>query len=503
MRHSWDKRQYPKLVYVETTNFCDARCTYCLYDRMERPVKLMSLFDFQLVADKVKARGLEIGAVFCFGEPLADKQLFKKIRYGREIGVLTSYLGINTNCTFLTPEKYGEILETTGNMTLSFPNTHDEFERLTGLSWDKCYGNAVDFIRYRDKHKPGFMIQIGCNDVTGHDRARVRKAFKGFRVGWARDAEIKWGDKVITGVIDRSIMYHKWRCDGHKGALQVKPNGDCCFCAYDVIRSETKFANIFEDDWDTIEKNFKALWREPSSLCLRCEYWWNYFQMVKGGWKRGAHIDSSWQGNYMTDIREFWREKHEAGDKRYLSGYSGKNTWRYLELKGHVQAASCVLNVGVGTGRCTRDLAELGKEVHALDITQGALDGVAGAIECGYLKPADLPDSRFDLVISHLVAQHMNDVDLMDQVKHVLRSLVPGGCFAIQFASPVDPVPYSETLSQQRAGTVRRTPEHMLRLIETMGGKVVRRCKWVFYDPAENPTVTDRLAWNGFHVERR
>jgi hypothetical protein len=300
MRHWWDNKRYPTLVYVETTNFCDARCTYCLYDRMERPVELMNVDQFRIVADKVKVRGLQIGAVFCFGEPLADKQLFEKIRYGRSIDVMTHYLGLNTNCTFLTPEKFQDIIDCTSNITLSFPNTGTAFEDLTKLDWQKCYGNALAFIRYRDEHRPSFKIQIGCNDVAGHNRPAVAKAFAGLRVDWARDAEIQWGAKVITGVIDRSIMYHGWRCDGHKGAMQVKPNGDCCFCAYDVIKSETKFANIFEDDWETIEKNFKTAWIEPQALCQRCEYWWNYWQMVEGGWRRGPHIDISWQKEYCN-----------------------------------------------------------------------------------------------------------------------------------------------------------------------------------------------------------
>jgi MoaA/NifB/PqqE/SkfB family radical SAM enzyme len=273
---------------------------------MERPVELMDHETFRAIADKVKAKGLKIGAMFCFGEPLSDRDLFNKIRYGREIDVMTRYLGLNTNVALLTPEKYDDILDTCSNITLSFVTTGDDFERLTKLSWPQCYGNATDFIRYRDKHRPGFQIEIGCNDVTGHDRPKVEKAFAGYRVKWARDAEINWYGDTITGIINRSIMYHKWTCDGYKGAMQIKPNGDCCFCAYDVIRSETRFANILTDDWPTIEANFKALWKEPSTLCVRCDFWWNYKQAEAGGWKRGPHIDDSWQDAYddeMSGIR--------------------------------------------------------------------------------------------------------------------------------------------------------------------------------------------------------
>lgn len=301
MRAFWDGRKYPTLVYVETTNFCNAKCTLCLYERMERPVRFMTVEEFKYVADRVKERGLKIGAMFCFGEPLADHRIFEKIEYGRSVGVMTDYLGLNTNSSYLTLEKFSKIVTHCNNITLSFVNTGKEFERLTGLSWAQCYGNAVNFISWRDAHRPDFNIQIGCNDVTGHNRDRVKAAFEGYDVNWARDAEIKWGGKIITGVIDRSIMYHSWVCDGLRGAIQIKPNGDCCFCAYDVIKSETKFANIYVDDWDTIEQNFKEAWKKPQGLCLRCDMWHNYWQMVEGGWTRGAHIDGSWQEEYLDD----------------------------------------------------------------------------------------------------------------------------------------------------------------------------------------------------------
>lgn len=296
----WDNKRYPSLVYVETTNYCNAHCTFCLYGLMERPVEYMSVDQFKFIADKVKSRGILICAMFCFGEPLADPTLFEKIEYARQIGVMPPVIGFNTNVSLLTPRKWPKILKHMNSITLSFMHVGKEFERMTKLSWDRCYKNAIGFIKFRDRHRPEFVVAIGCNDLTGHNRQAVARAFAGYNVRGARDAEVRWWKPVIEGVIDRSIMYHNWRCDAHKGALQIKPNGDCCFCAYDVIKSETKFANIFEDDWNIIEQNFKRAWRKPQELCKRCDYWHNYHQMVRGGWRRGPHIDSSWQDVYYA-----------------------------------------------------------------------------------------------------------------------------------------------------------------------------------------------------------
>jgi len=467
---------------------------------MERKKETMTLDQFKFIANKVKERGLQIGAMFCFGEPLFDRGLFDKIRYGRSIGILPGYLGLNTNCSLLTPDIYDDILHTCNNITLSFVNTREEFEYLTNLSWELCYSNATNFIKYRDKHKPNFKIQIGCNDVKGHDRNKVEEAFKDYSIGWARDTEIQWGSKIIIGVIDRSIMYNNWTCDSHTGNMQVKPNGDCCFCAYDVLRNETKFANMFEDSWEDIERKFKALWKQPSSFCTRCDFWWNYYEVVDGGWKRGDHISETWKEDYLgLDIKNFWEENHESANIRFLSDYSLSDVWKFLDISDKISPNISVLNVGIGTGRETKELHSIGATVYALDISKKAVDNCTDYISCGFTNSNDLPTNKFDIAVSHLVCQHTTDFDLISQIKDVVKSLKKDGIFVIQYASPIDNEVYVETLQAQKLGTVRRTKEHMERVIGISGGKIIKHVPTRYFNDVE---VTDKNCWNGIHVKR-
>jgi len=467
---------------------------------MERPIKFLRPADFVEIAHKVKERGLKIGAMFCFGEPLADRDLFNKIEYGRQIGVMTNYLGLNTNASLLRPEVFDKIFQACSNITLSFPNVGSEFERLTGLKWERCYKNAIEFIRYRDKNKPGFKVEIGCNEVTGADEASVRKAFAGYRVEWAKDAEIKWGGKIITGVIDRSIMYHSWTCDGYKGAMQIKPNGDCCFCAYDVIRGETNFANILKDDWETIEANFKKLWRRPSSLCLRCDFWWNYYQVKAAGWRRGDHIDSSWQAAYRDGIKSFWENNHQKHEIRFLTGSSISNVANFLGFADFLRPGMRILNIGLGTGRCSKELNARDIIVDGLDISRNAIENCLDYIDRGFTDPRQLPSRQYDLAICNLVAQHASDIDLIVLMQNVLRSLKDNAPLAIQYASPPNGNrEYDETLERQRMGTVQRTPEHFERLVDLAGGRVISKSKTRSFEKGK---ATDDNLWNGAQVAR-
>ena len=57
IRDVWDdkNRKWPTIVYVETTNFCNAHCLSCLNDECMRIRGIMDLETFKKIADKVKS----------------------------------------------------------------------------------------------------------------------------------------------------------------------------------------------------------------------------------------------------------------------------------------------------------------------------------------------------------------------------------------------------------------------------------------------------------------
>ena len=60
----WDApRTYPTIAYIETTNHCNFHCKPCPVDRHTNPKGFMSLDEFKFIADKIKARGIKIGAI--------------------------------------------------------------------------------------------------------------------------------------------------------------------------------------------------------------------------------------------------------------------------------------------------------------------------------------------------------------------------------------------------------------------------------------------------------
>jgi malonyl-CoA O-methyltransferase len=101
-----------------------------------------------------------------------------------------------------------------------------------------------------------------------------------------------------------------------------------------------------------------------------------------------------------------------------------------------------ILEIGSGTGKNTVFLAEIGKQVHALDFSAGM---IAKAIEkvkaenvrfetADLTKRWDCKDSAYDLILCSLVLEHIENLShIFAEAARVLR---PGGKFLINELHP-------------------------------------------------------------------
>jgi len=178
-------------------------------------------------------------------------------------------------------------------------------------------------------------------------------------------------------------------------------------------------------------------------------------------------------------VKNWWDNRHAVNDELagfYLTGSGGEDVWRTLEVRERIVPGADVLNIGVGKGFCTRDLAKAGCRVSALDISEHALGKVADVIQAGYLASGldKLPREEFDTALSFLVAQHMNTPNLVRQIKAVLQSLKPEGIFALQFACRLDPEDIWPDESDESCmkGGVCRTLSMLDEIVRRAGGSI-------------------------------
>jgi SAM-dependent methyltransferase len=213
----------------------------------------------------------------------------------------------------------------------------------------------------------------------------------------------------------------------------------------------------------------------------------------------------------METIEEWWGSCHSSKPGHlspvsklscsyFISDYGGPDLWNSLNITNRIAPGTLVLEIGVGGGTNTRELHARGLRVHVLDITSAALDKVRAFAEGQWLEPQIefLPEGYFDIAISHLVTQHINNETLSRQIRYVLRALKTNGVFAMQFAdrtTGIDRASYIETLDCQKEGGVCRSPEMMKELVDASGGKIT----WVS-KPQDFP---GGARWFSIHIRNK
>lgn len=200
-------------------------------------------------------------------------------------------------------------------------------------------------------------------------------------------------------------------------------------------------------------------------------------------------------------VEQWWDEcRTDSQYAFWLTGSQGSNVWSSLEIEDRIAPGRQVLNIGVGEGYCTRELAERGCHVHALDISRIALEKIRDCVDATW-SPSDLsrlPSDTFDLAISHLVAQHMCDADLSEQFHEVVRSLKSDGIFALQFAFRLDgdEDQIEQTSLNMKTGSICRSLEKVSRLVADANGQIVWQKKIGLF-PEQGS------GWYGIHIAKQ
>jgi SAM-dependent methyltransferase len=182
------------------------------------------------------------------------------------------------------------------------------------------------------------------------------------------------------------------------------------------------------------------------------------------------------------EIKEFWENAHKNDEELWLTGSYLNQIWPLFQITDKLKPGIKVLNIGVGLGRDTQELHTKKTIVDVLDISQIALDRVKSITRRQFLSSnlKDLPINEYDIAVSHLVTQHMNDTDLVEQIQYVLRSLKPDGIFAMQFAF-IDDTPENREHLNRVYYDVINVPTnqkgHMFRTLLEMKNIVEIKCE--------------------------
>lgn len=204
----------------------------------------------------------------------------------------------------------------------------------------------------------------------------------------------------------------------------------------------------------------------------------------------------------IEPVDQWWDKCHsnQADFGFWLTGSAGVNVWSSLQIEDLIGPGQVILNIGVGQGHCTRELSARGCQVHALDISPVALSRISDCVVAGWLPSqlSELPSDTFDVAISHLVAQHMSDPDLEQQIREVVRGLKPKGVFALQFAFLMNggEAEIEQTPEVIKSGGICRSLERIRTMVEGAGGQIV-------WSEKIGTFAEYGSGWYGVHIQRK
>lgn len=176
------------------------------------------------------------------------------------------------------------------------------------------------------------------------------------------------------------------------------------------------------------------------------------------------------------ELIKYWDEMHSQNNKMFLAGSSFDDVMNDLNIP-EIHTDTNVLLIGVGMGYELHGLYEITKKIDVMDISKVALERSAHLSRNQFMTSeiTELIQYKYDLVISHLVTQHMTDCDLELQLYHVIRALKYNGVFAMQFATDHDEKRSSyliHSIESQKAGTVFRSLKEIEKYVDENSGYI-------------------------------
>ena len=217
----------PFIIYIDPCGACNFKCSFCPCNNSdfmpEERHKMMSFDLFKKIVNDMKEFKQKVKAVdlFCFGEPLLNKDFPKMVKYIKDSNVAQKVRTV-TNGSLLTPDINDRIIESGLDvLRVSIEGRNNEdYKVLCGVNidMDQIVNNIKDLYNKKTKQNKNLRIHIkAINSMlkTEEDRRKyfemfkdcsdsciienVREIFSGFKVGDEAKKAEQWEYERVVG----------------------------------------------------------------------------------------------------------------------------------------------------------------------------------------------------------------------------------------------------------------------------------------------------------------
>lgn len=239
-----DGRIVSKEVRIETTNYCNSKCTICPREKLTREKTVMPLDHFYSLVNQSKDLGAETITLFGYGEPLLDACMSNRISYCTANGLDTF---ITTNGSLLDLLTTKLILDAgLSHIRFSvhgmFKPDYEDIHR--GLDYLQVIRNIFNFLVVNNK-KFDHQCKTSVSVIPMHDE-RIEDLVK-FWEPLVDYVEIWRPHNWSIGRKYRKVDRRKKTCGRpFSGPLQINADGKMMVCCFDS-NAEMVIGDTYKD----------------------------------------------------------------------------------------------------------------------------------------------------------------------------------------------------------------------------------------------------------------
>jgi pyruvate-formate lyase-activating enzyme len=232
-----DKREVPRLVAIETTNACNAKCAFCPNGVMNRDRETMSDDLYRKIIDDCATFQVQAIEPFLNGEPFMDPQIVPRLKYLRERLPATK-LRLYSNGFAMAPKRVDDLLGIGIDHLYISLNTLDpaKYQAVMGLRLERTLQNIEYFID--PSRRSRLAREITLRMTRTEDTTAVEEA--GF-VAYCKQRRVNCmivGLFNYLGDVKSPLPVPSFPCE-HITRVDILSNGLVTLCCMDT---EGKFA---------------------------------------------------------------------------------------------------------------------------------------------------------------------------------------------------------------------------------------------------------------------
>lgn len=282
-------------AYIETTNYCNLKCSFCNREKSVKRLQHMSISNFKKLLEIIKIQPLKEAKLMGMGEPFLHPKFNEICSLFKETFPNTNVIS-STNCQYKINNNFKESLKYIDMLYLSIDGYEESYEQNRAPAKWNTLIQFLNDLKYVEKHNCKIVINyvINSNNVYDiqkvHDKILSEYNLDEFRLNLAQN----WSEdeNMISDYTSEQILYLKenWKnnikgkpiwnysdCFWSKKGLYLTVNGDMKMCC---LNTDTEsFGNVFETSIEDIKstERFQNISKgcetnKPLSHCSKCSY---------------------------------------------------------------------------------------------------------------------------------------------------------------------------------------------------------------------------------------